>query len=559
MKTTKTPPPPISIGATALPLCTGYPIKHSKGLCYCCKNCLFMSEDTNTIRKHFEICTGKEEFNITVEIKDKRDSDLQETNRKLENALETEREKVKLLIKLLNENTNINVNSNDEGTLNIRKRISGTKKYRIKKKTVVDPGIEVVTQGQQSVDPVTIVNNTENIIVEEEEEAVKSSTRKSRSRVRGIQYRLIKSVELVDEPTAEDWEEKIKQVSLHRDEIMNQTFGKIDMEKRLMAITEIMQTISANKDFGIRILPAIPKNRYKLFGVGDLNEHTKRIRSTNNRLQRILATHKIPAPTIEKYIVKTMHPMEMRLVDYPQYHLTNIDPEDIQKLQICCFYQMIQHEKAFSLFSPRYDTIQNYSMAFIPIRKYIQKLLVNPYGFHNIIYVDLPKSTQSDPFSFYRLRKIDEDGKRFWELDCRMEYTAMEIQNNLRNWCIQLFRKIYMDVFNDNIYREKFTEYSQVTQYECSQLLQNITALDNLIAIRRMLSSTIREKATYQPSKKDKFNFHVDDVCQKTRLKKEEYTQDNRNMLLMELFDDLTEEQSKMGLECVFNSKNNLF
>ena len=540
-----------------LALCTGSPTtlnNHSKGLLYCCKRCLFMTEDTNTIRKHFEICAGKEEFNITVEIKDKRNYDLQETIQKLENALVTEKEKVKLLIKLLNENTNINVNSNNEGTLNIRKRVSGTKKYRIKKSTaVVTPIIDIVHEEKDNSEMSQQLN-----VVVEEPTLIKSSSRKSRSRTRGIKYRAIKSIELVDEPKQEYWEAQIEDISVHRKEIMNQTFGDINIDKHEDVIKGILQAISSNKDFGTRILPNIAKNRYKLFGQTGLKEYTKKVRSTNNKLQRILAGHKIPAPTIEKYIVKSMHPMEMRLVDYPQYHLTSVEPEDIQKLQICCFYQMINHSKEFVPFSVAYDSIQNYSMAFIPIRKYIQKLLVNPYGFHNIIYVDLPKSTQNDPFSFYRLRKI-EDEKRFWELDCRLEYTAMEIQDNLRNWSIQLFRKIYMDVFNDNTFRENFIEYSQITQYECRQLIQNIISLDNLNTLRKNISGIIKEKATYNPTEKDKFNFCVDDTCQKARLKKEEYTDDSRKMLLMELFDNLEEEQEQSCMKCVFNSSESLF
>ena len=100
----------------------------------------------------------------------------------------------------------------------------------------------------------------------------------------------------------------------------------------------------------------------------------------------------------------------------------------------------------------------------------------NAYTFNNIIYLPLPKSDMSDPFSFYCLEKIDNEGEqiRYWKMDCRLDEFISDIIPIITEECIRLFREIYQKVYHDNEYRENFRETHQVLDYEGLQLINNL-------------------------------------------------------------------------------------
>ena len=95
--------------------------------------------------------------------------------------------------------------------------------------------------------------------------------------------------------------------------------------------------------------------------------------------------------------------------------------------------------------------------------------MIAKYICSNIIYVPLEKSTKDDPYSFYTLVKITEK-KRFWQMDCRLEYFTNNFIAQILPYLITKFRQIYNDVFHDNCYRENYKMQSQILECDCEQL-----------------------------------------------------------------------------------------
>ena len=65
-----------------------------------------------------------------------------------------------------------------------------------------------------------------------------------------------------------------------------------------------------------------------------------------------------------------------------------------------------------------------------------------------------------DPFSFYYIQKIDD--KIHWQMDCRLLSISNDLRFSCIEYCINLFRKIYNDIFHDNDYRDNFERDKEI-------------------------------------------------------------------------------------------------
>ena len=71
-------------------------------------------------------------------------------------------------------------------------------------------------------------------------------------------------------------------------------------------------------------------------------------------------------------------------------------------------YEVFNRDDIFTLYS-------TYNISLFNVVDYIKILIPNKYGINNLIYLDVPKSTIEDPYSFYYLEQINgnneiEDG-----------------------------------------------------------------------------------------------------------------------------------------------------
>ena len=138
----------------------------------------------------------------------------------------------------------------------------------------------------------------------------------------------------------------------------------------------------------------------------------------------------------------------------------------------------------------------NYGLLIFPMSKMLDLYLDNPFGFHNVIYLPLPKSSKEDPYSFYTLDKISKD-KRLWSMDCRLEDFSIGLSRSILPYGISMFRKMYKLVFGDNDYRDDFTNKCQLTEGELEQLLLNILLMSNNHKFRIVLQKKIMNLATH--------------------------------------------------------------
>ena len=155
----------------------------------------------------------------------------------------------------------------------------------------------------------------------------------------------------------------------------------------------------------------------------------------------------------------------------------------------------------------------------------------------------MPNSTEADPYSFYYLEKIDGD-KRCWKMDCRLEDISVDMSTELLPYCIDLYKKVYRDMFRDNNYREDCEDVYSLAGNEMEQLAENIFILHNQERCRNLIRSIVKEKAELVPTDNDKVNIRTADSTQKKRFN--EYRCDYNPLdVPCLLFQDINEDDAK--------------
>jgi hypothetical protein len=285
-------------------------------------------------------------------------------------------------------------------------------------------------------------------------------------------------------------------------------------------------------------LSSIKDLRKKLLGKLNLDEYTLLLETHIERLNTIFTDKNYNRKKISEIIVKSMTSLDMRLVYYQGYTNTTIELDDVQKLGLALDI-LIKNEKQFVPYDKKvfYSNIKNYGLGLFELQECIERCAINKYGFHNIIYLPKPKDL-SDPYSFYTL---DKNGpKRYWKMECRMDDFVTDFIDNVLPYCINLFRKIYKDVFSDNIYRSDYNTKSQIMEFDCEQLILNIILLANRMKVCKLFQSIIIKRCTFTCTELDKFNFHSDDKLQQKKYMSIE--SDDVDSTIRQLFDGIGED-----------------
>lgn len=355
-------------------------------------------------------------------------------------------------------------------------------------------------------------------------------------------YRTIKRQTKVIKEDPENRQKKVKKVDKTIEKIKNEKF---DGNKG--AIIEHIEKLFSEIDTRTysKKLKEIKDRRIKLVGLIPLDEYIALLSNHCKRLVDVFKNRNFIDSKIKKTVSKAFTALDLRLIFYNGYYNTMINKDDLDNLKLALEITT-NHPKEYKQFNKEevYKKLQNYSLALFSLEECLKRVLFNIYGCHNIVYVSLDKSDKNDPYSFYTLEKV-VNKVRNWKLELRLEDISNDISNIVRNYCIFLFRKIYKDVFNDNVYRDKYKMHSQILQTDCTQLLANLSKLIFPSLFRNTVKRLVMENATIQPTADfDKFYLTSDDITQKKRLKQEIETDKESIIIAEQLFDTISSKQS---------------
>lgn len=357
-------------------------------------------------------------------------------------------------------------------------------------------------------------------------------------------YRSVKNrVKLVEE-NPEEQEEKVKKVDETFDEIIHENFD-VSLKEVYENIDKLFDDIQSSRMYK-KYLLGIKNERMKLLGKMHLEEYTELIKTHTDRLESIFVSKKHDKKKKQSNITISLSALDQRLISHHRYYESMLEPEEIKLLKLSLKVNM-SYPKRYIPFTTEdmYNKIYNYSLAIFPVKEIVKRAIVNPYGFSNVVYLEVPKSSIDDPYSFYTLEKIKSDGTRCWKMECRLDHFSRDLAHNIRTYCIELFRKIYMDTFSDNLYREDYTSKAPITQQDCEQLLLNILLLTKLKNFCNLLRKMVVKHCTISPTEIDKFSLTGDDRLHKKQFIQEEDYSGDLTKTIKRLFDDISDEEAR--------------
>lgn len=293
-------------------------------------------------------------------------------------------------------------------------------------------------------------------------------------------------------------------------------------------------------------LTNMKNTRRKLLGKLNLTEYTELLLSHIKRLEEIFARKNHSRKKINQIIQTSLTPLDTRLVYYEGYTNIIMDVDEVEKFNLVLSV-LVHHEKQFVPYDKKlfYDNIKNYGLALFELSDCIEKCLINIFGFYNVIYLNRNKGKAGDPYSFYVLTSVKDN--RFWKMECRLEDFTNEFIDNILPYCISLFRRIYKDVFADNMYRKDYMTKSQIMEFDCEQLIKNIITLAKPNSLCRTFQNIIKDNCTFTSTETDKFNLYGDDKLQQKRFSTLADTEEDVCKVLKSVFDELnSDEASKL-------------
>lgn len=516
-------------------------LKHQKTTKYCliyrdvifkCKKCHLKTVGIRNIEKHLsqgdcEIICPNTEMNSEIIIEN------------LKNALKIEKLKSSIFRNIIEQNIPIklgNIITEDDCNIHINEKSLNSLGIQIQKNDLsikTTPFVEILNQPKSP-------SNSEKDITETQLEDETDQTKIDNKIYKG--YKVMKNtcIELSEEPDIEWINLKIKEVDLNVYNIKH-SFERIDKCK--IIFKETFESIRHNRSY-VKFLDNLKSTRLKLIGNISFKDYTELLSNHIHTLKTILEEKGHQEKKIPGIIMKSLNSIDTRLVFYGNYFEIPINIEEIPLLKTCLDLSIKSH----SYYVP-FDVNEivklffNYGTVLSSIKTCIESYLVNKYGFNNLVYVPIKHSTEEDPYSFYTLEAVVKD-KRYWKMDCRLYDTAENISNGVKSYLVNVFRKIYYDIFKDNDFRGDYDRKSQVTGNDCDQLLMNIFTISNIRDFCDILRKIIIEKATYVPSDNDKFNIWQDDILMKKRFNNKGKDGNDIVDIVKLLFDNITSEQA---------------
>jgi hypothetical protein len=352
-------------------------------------------------------------------------------------------------------------------------------------------------------------------------------------------YRSIKScLEISKELSDEDISVKVNLADADIQEKLEE-FG--DLNATQISFTTCFGILKTSRIY-TKILNDLKNLRTSVFGCMSLSEYHDLIMDHIRIIEEIFQDKKYTAKKIAGIICKGLSPLESRLVAYNNYTNAHISVDEVLKLGTVLDLCTQPHKEYVPFDIHRiYELFFNYGTVLFPIKKNLERYLVNRYGFQTMVYLPLPKNTEEDTYSFYVLEKVNKP-KRYWKMDCRLEDFSVNLITNVLPYMISMFRKLYRDVFGDNDFRSDFNNRCQLTECDCEQLLQNIILMGQPKEFCNMVMKLIKKNATYSHTENDKFNLYGDDALQRKRFQDKEEV--DLIDILKQLFDGITSEEA---------------
>jgi hypothetical protein len=348
-------------------------------------------------------------------------------------------------------------------------------------------------------------------------------------------------IDYVIENDEDEFDEDDKEYYLIED-VKEESVINLEFKDKFVKIFDALLTIRTPK----KLLNEYIKLKFEVIKQVNIKTYIEMLLEHCKHIYSVCETKKYTKKRTDEIMKMSYSSLDLRLLSY-QMNRTKYDvnlPTNVGETFMDV--DEISYLKESLLFS-RYNgnnkekfisNFLNYGSAVVTMKQMLEFYLIN--NNNNIIYLETNDIDDDDPYRFYHFRKKIIN-KKHWEMDCRLDGFTNIFLKSMSNYLIQLFRKIYDDVFHDNIYRKDYIKSAIIFENDCDQLIQNLCLLCNYKEISRLLRNVVKKNCSYKETKNDVFALRSDDNFLKKELENREKEIDY-SMIEM-LFDNITADE----------------
>lgn len=310
----------------------------------------------------------------------------------------------------------------------------------------------------------------------------------------------------------------------------------------IMEFARLFDLISTNRKF-TKYITELRVARRRLIGLVPIHHYEAIVHQHIKILINLMEAKGYTGKKLKHAVCEGLSVLDAKIGSYGKYD-DEVNQMDMPafRLGIVGFYDPFWI-KEYKPFNARivYQKFMNKGLMYYTLRENIRELFFNVYGYNSIIYVPVQRSRDEDPYSFYTLNRI-ENGKRYWIQDCRLEDFSYNFVKTVKPYAVQLFRKVYRDIFGDNEFTTKYVNMNCTTTQELQMLLENIMYMSDHLNFVRYLQNEVMKYAHHYPTDNDRFNIIGDDLEQKRSFKENDFDYPDHISSLKEMFAITTEE-----------------
>jgi len=324
--------------------------------------------------------------------------------------------------------------------------------------------------------------------------------------------------------------------------MMVETFGVFNYEDVKSEIEQLFQELVTSRSY-TNILASIKNKRTFHLACMNLKEYTTQLKNDIARIRTIFTQKEFESKKINTIVSRILTPIDYRLMFHDGFEKLYIEPEYIDKLRMT-LYNCVNYPTSLTCFDDTHfiTYFMTYNSIFFGLEVMIKTYIDNPYKFKNIIYIESPSD---DPlgFAYYLLNKIDQPIK-YWTLDRRLEALTRDLSQNLKQYLVQMFRKIYKLCYGHNKFVEMFRTKYPILEVDIVLLLNNLFLAVNEPRLNKMIRHIIKSSSLHIATTNDKFDKIADDRGQCVEFKEMALQDSDKIQLVTSLFDDMDEKRA---------------
>ena len=346
------------------------------------------------------------------------------------------------------------------------------------------------------------------------------------------------SEEVLVESLDETYNDEIQKLKIDNFGVFSHSEIKADIDK-------LFEELVTSRTY-TNIISVVKNKRTFHLAAMDMKEYTAQLKFDVERIKHIFTQKEFDPKKISTIISKVLTPLDYRLLFYEGFEKLHIEPDHIDKLRVT-LYNCAPKRSELKCFDDAHFILyfMSYNCIFFDIRTMLETYINSKIQsrFKNIIYIDSPSE---DPlgFAYYLLTRIEGSGNnyvKYWTLDRRLETLTRDMSQNLKQYMVQMFRKIYKSCYGHNKFVEDFRVKCPALEIDGVLLLTNLFLVVDESCINKMLREIVRNNATHLATTADKFDKISDDRGQCADFK---LTDSEKVVLVLSLFDDIEEKRA---------------